>query len=73
MIGRALALMYGVGRLAEGAKYWSDYRKNTGYTPRYPLRSMSRDIAPVFMMTRAAKKPVRPVRYVNNHYYYRRR
>lgn len=56
MIGRALALMYGLGRLSDGAKFWSDYRKNTGFTPRYPLRSMSRDIAPVFMVSKSMKR-----------------
>lgn len=28
-----------VKRVEEDAKYWKDYKKNTGFTPRYPYRS----------------------------------
>lgn len=26
-------------RMSDDARYWSDYQRNTGFTPRYPGRS----------------------------------
>lgn len=56
VVGKALTAVYSAGRLAEGYRYWRDYARNTGYTPRYPLRAMSRDITPVFYLSKSFKK-----------------
>ena len=37
LVGSALAELYYIPKLATTIKYWEDYRKNTGYTPRYPM------------------------------------
>lgn len=34
-----LGAIYSVGRAYDNARFWSDYKKNTGYSPRYPFRS----------------------------------
>lgn len=39
----SMAAVYGVGKSIDSLRYWSDYRKNTGYSPRYPFRSGSLD------------------------------
>lgn len=32
-------ISYQKGMMAENQRYWDDYKKNTGYSPRYPYRS----------------------------------
>lgn len=31
--------IYSVGKGIDSLRYWNDYRKNTGYSPRYPFRA----------------------------------
>lgn len=35
----AMSYEYTKQRFAENDRFWSDYRKNTGVTPRYPYRA----------------------------------
>ena len=44
-----IGAIYSAGRLYDGYRYWSDYYKNTGYMPTYPIRTTTRDVAPIFM------------------------
>lgn len=39
LIGAGISTLYGFGKLYENAKFWDDYRRNTGYSPRYPFRA----------------------------------
>lgn len=32
-----LAAVYSAGKLVDTGRYWYDYYKKTGYTPRYPF------------------------------------
>lgn len=32
-----LSALYVGGRLMDTARFWRDYQKNTGYSPRYPF------------------------------------
>lgn len=36
--GGALTGVYHVGKAVETSRYWSEYQRNTGFTPRYPFR-----------------------------------
>lgn len=38
-----LGSIYSVGRAVDNVRYWHDYYKNTGYMPKYPLRSGAGD------------------------------
>lgn len=42
-LAASLAAIYGVGKSVDSIRYWQDYRKNTGYSPRYPFKSGSMD------------------------------
>lgn len=53
-----IGAVYSVGRLHDGYRYWSDYYKNTGYMPKYLIRTTTRDVAPIFML-RSCMKSVR--------------
>lgn len=38
-VGSAMSGVYNVGKAVENRRYWSEYRRNTHFTPRYPWRS----------------------------------
>lgn len=42
LVGSLLAV-YSAGKAVDNWRYWDDYRKNTGYSPRYPFQSKSMD------------------------------
>ena len=71
MIPQIMMGAYAGARLYSSYRYWSDYSKNTRMQMKYPMRTLAKDISPVFMFGKMAKR--RPVRYVNNYYrnYYR--
>lgn len=35
--------LYGTGKALDSVRYWNDYRKNTGFYPRYPFLRGSMD------------------------------
>lgn len=39
VISHSLGAIYSAGRLYDNFRYWSDYRKNTGKSPKYPIRA----------------------------------
>lgn len=39
----SLSAAYAVGRMSDNVRYWSDYKRNTGYSPRYPWRAGAND------------------------------
>lgn len=39
----ALGSLYSLGQAYDSMRFWSDYRKNTGRSPRYPFKSRSMD------------------------------
>lgn len=39
----SLGGVYSVGRMYDNLRYWNAYRRNTGFSPRYPFRSGSMD------------------------------
>lgn len=41
--GFALGSVYTVGKALDSRKYWSDYARHTGVTPRYPWRAGAND------------------------------
>lgn len=47
-LATGLAGLYSVGSGLESWKYWRDYQKNTGYSPRYPYRSGQYDYVRAF-------------------------
>ena len=38
-----IAGLYGTGKAIDNVRYWNDYKKNTGYSPRYPFLRGSYD------------------------------
>lgn len=38
-LSSAIGGIYEIGRIRENQKYWEEYRKNTGVSPRYPYRA----------------------------------
>jgi len=43
-------------RMLDDERYWSDYQKNTGFTPRYPGRSYNSYGAMLFNQSMGASK-----------------
>lgn len=37
--GIGLSTLYATGKTADSVRFWDDYRKNTGFRPRYPWRA----------------------------------
>ena len=54
---------YAGAKLYTSYRYWSDYSKNTRMHMKYPIRTLSRDIAPVFMVGKSFKRSARSRRY----------
>lgn len=73
VMGGATAI-YSGARLYSSYRYWSDYQRNTGMKIRYPLKTLSRDIAPAFVMggafTKSYRKGARTVINRNSYNYY---
>lgn len=63
-----LGAIYTAGRLYDGYRYWSDYYRTTGYKPAYPMRTMAKDITPLFLFGNKTKKS--PTRKITNRNYY---
>lgn len=39
----SIGAIYSIGKGYDTWKYWNDYKKNTGFSPRYPFRYGSMD------------------------------
>lgn len=37
--GSSLSGVYSVGKAVETSRYWTEYQRNTGRSPRYPFRA----------------------------------
>lgn len=37
LLAASLGAVYAGGRLLDTARYWYDYKRNTGFSPRYPF------------------------------------
>lgn len=75
----ALGSIYSVGKAYDSVRYWNDYRRNTGFSPKYGFRSGEfdylRNTASVGFSYGALKNlgRTRPISYHSHyHYHYRR-
>lgn len=70
MIPQLVYGAYAAAQVYQSYRYWSDYEKNTGMHIRYPLRTLSKDIAPIIALPGRLRKKKRPVynlnRYITN-------
>lgn len=68
MIPQLVYGAYAAAQVYQSYRYWSDYEKNTGMHIRYPLRTLSKDIAPIIALPGRMRRRKNPVinRYITN-------
>lgn len=43
LVAGSLYAFYSAGRTIDNIRYWHDYKRNSGYRPRYPFKRGSMD------------------------------